>query len=531
MSLFRGSNENPNVFIPLHDQVNCQFCGLLFKNQVALDIHYDERHRPLDSFHFQHVRGPEPRGFQNSRDSRDMRESQRIVAPHQQEIYTHVLPPRSQPIENRDEFIASNTIYNHGKSTWDCLMCHKSFREKNDLYQHLRSGTHEARRYPCLECGRAFASLGARAQHAEQSGHAAADPSSRAISPSHAPNGVYLPNMPLPVNQQRTAPYHYQQNMRANQRFDSMLLSSRSRMNPIGEPYYVEPPSVNFNPTCPTAFVSNSYPFEIHTSTRRDSPISLSPDRTGVDFSRFSDPRVSDLSLPVSAELPSEYNYKYTIDEGECRDDQLSALSTGDSVKVLPTYATTIAAPGASGVNKGSGFALLPAPLVDCVLSVSTVPPALSLHPSCAFVLSDAHTGAVLCQQMHPLIAGQLSPGSLVPEYEALCIGLTEALHRGVRRLLVRSDSERMLAHLNTGAPASPSRTPSYSLSSASSLSSQFPTLMGASDEPDRETEMIAQRVRKMCAELQHIRFELMATSEKHPHTSNLAQMLLESGI
>ena len=65
----------------------------------------------------------------------------------------------------------ANVIYNTTRNNWECGICHKSFRERKDLDQHLNSRAHEPIQYACNQCGKGFASIGALTLHAEQAGH------------------------------------------------------------------------------------------------------------------------------------------------------------------------------------------------------------------------------------------------------------------------------------------------------------------------------------------------------------------------
>ena len=65
----------------------------------------------------------------------------------------------------------NNMFYNTAKKTWDCGLCRRAFKEKLDLEQHLSSGTHDAIKFSCSQCGKGFASLGALTLHVEQAGH------------------------------------------------------------------------------------------------------------------------------------------------------------------------------------------------------------------------------------------------------------------------------------------------------------------------------------------------------------------------
>lgn len=65
----------------------------------------------------------------------------------------------------------ASVIYNPSRNNWECAVCHKSFRERKDLDQHLNSRAHEPIQYACNQCGKGFASIGALTLHAEQAGH------------------------------------------------------------------------------------------------------------------------------------------------------------------------------------------------------------------------------------------------------------------------------------------------------------------------------------------------------------------------
>ena len=53
--------------------------------------------------------------------------------------------------------------------TWDCEICHREFRNKKDLEQHLTSGIHEEKAYHCSTCDKKFLSLASLKQHLERS--------------------------------------------------------------------------------------------------------------------------------------------------------------------------------------------------------------------------------------------------------------------------------------------------------------------------------------------------------------------------
>lgn len=65
----------------------------------------------------------------------------------------------------------NNMFFNTAKKTWDCGLCRRAFKEKLDLEQHLSSGTHDAIKFSCSQCGKGFVSLGALTLHVEQAGH------------------------------------------------------------------------------------------------------------------------------------------------------------------------------------------------------------------------------------------------------------------------------------------------------------------------------------------------------------------------
>lgn len=531
--MFRNSiitNSNNNVFIPSSEQINCQFCGLLFKNQVALNIHFDERHRFSDSFQFQGPNFPDT-NFNESRENLRV-----ITLPHNQEPYTHVLPPRNQPIENRDEFIAANTIYNAGKATWDCLLCRKAFRVKNDLYQHLRSGTHEAKRFPCVDCGRTFASLGAQAQHAEQAGHTpiCQQPSGPAFTNSRNQNlpmnqPINLPNTNSQHSPEyRSIPFNGSPPSAWNQPLFNISNANLQSNLEISGDSHIEYSSSN-QVHVASGSIFNSFHPPNPCIARHNSSMTTSPDRSGMDFRGLSDLRLSDLSLPPNVDVPMEYNYRYTIEhDDDFHDEQLSTLSTTDSPVGMLTYASVAAQPIGRGTYGDKLRSVQqPVPQLEYVLSVTSVTTTNFLHGGSAFILSDAHTGTIVCQHAQP-VNGFCMPGNLVPEYEALYAGLNQALRRGVRRLLVRSDSNNMLVHLNTGVITAPS----FSLPSAStnSVQSQLQSqsYAGAVTQQNRAIEEIAQKVRKCCAELQQIRFEHIAAHDNRA-AQTLARMVLPS--
>lgn len=83
---------------------------------------------------------------------------------------SQVIPGVNQQSKNYSDGNAS-VIYNPARNNWECAVCHKSFRERKDLDQHLNSRAHEPIQYACNQCGKGFASIGALTLHAEQAGH------------------------------------------------------------------------------------------------------------------------------------------------------------------------------------------------------------------------------------------------------------------------------------------------------------------------------------------------------------------------
>jgi len=64
-----------------------------------------------------------------------------------------------------------NMFFNTNKNSWDCGICRKSFRAKQDLEQHLQSAAHGVVKYTCVECGKGFASVAAVNLHMDQAKH------------------------------------------------------------------------------------------------------------------------------------------------------------------------------------------------------------------------------------------------------------------------------------------------------------------------------------------------------------------------
>ncbi|KAM0278704.1 hypothetical protein ACHAQH_004997 [Verticillium albo-atrum] len=64
---------------------------------------------------------------------------------------------------------ASDMAYNHHVDAWECYLCHKVFRTKTSLNQHLRSPTHQQALYHCpsLRCRKDFATVAALFNHLE----------------------------------------------------------------------------------------------------------------------------------------------------------------------------------------------------------------------------------------------------------------------------------------------------------------------------------------------------------------------------
>lgn len=188
---------------------DCSLCGITFTDPSVLDMHLEQKHRGnhspngevrnqfretnallnsdsilnlkmrykdistcnrnspvLDTYYFDEITS-NPRFYSKNFTS--------DYVGREEAISDTLSRPTSNSISTRDSkdlsTIEYNTFYNTTKETWDCGICRKSFKEKNDLYQHLRSATHETRRFSCSDCGKAFSSVGAITQHIEQSGH------------------------------------------------------------------------------------------------------------------------------------------------------------------------------------------------------------------------------------------------------------------------------------------------------------------------------------------------------------------------
>lgn len=57
------------------------------------------------------------------------------------------------------------------KSAWECGICHKGFKARLDLEQHLQSMVHGAVKFACAECKKGFATMAAVVRHIEQTKH------------------------------------------------------------------------------------------------------------------------------------------------------------------------------------------------------------------------------------------------------------------------------------------------------------------------------------------------------------------------
>lgn len=528
MSIFQSTMQR-------RDQISCEICGLWFKNRIALGIHYDENHRNIDSIHTASSWSMMPEFSVNQSTYRLPTSNQSSAHSHESlpkfsippinNEYKHVLPPRTQPIENRDEFIAANTLYNPGKSTWDCCLCRKSFREKNDLYQHLRSGTHEAKRFACSTCGRTFASIGSLTQHAEQSGHS---DQSHKIQDDHSNNDAAIGRSQI-LHPAYNNPYdvNYPSSQKIFPSTPASIPAPRD-FQPVESLHWRSVPYHWSNRTDRL----NS----LATSKETESP---SSEHFSIELTRLSDPRVSDMSL-VGLNQPRTMSGDGTTQSKDFDNSGLrsnSDTSASSISSLLELYGN----PTTSGF---SGIQSFRQPLeYTHMLTVCGMASIRTQRGSFAYVLTDALTGSVVYEHRQ-FVQEPTIPGSLVPEYEALYAGLMECLRRGVRRVCVCSDSSHVFSHLNTGAsPKLPTAIPSlYSLprnptySAISNIPSGPQPLSNSLTQEqiaqlERITEGVAQQVRKCCAQLERVKFEVVDHSAGSERARVLASTLLTSEL
>lgn len=57
----------------------------------------------------------------------------------------------------------------HNGDAWECYLCNREFRKKDDLDRHLNSPRHNEELYHCprLDCGKEFMTLSGMMQHFE----------------------------------------------------------------------------------------------------------------------------------------------------------------------------------------------------------------------------------------------------------------------------------------------------------------------------------------------------------------------------
>ena len=377
-----------------------------------------------------------------------------------------------------EEHIAVNILYNGMKEAWDCGLCRKSFKEKNDLYQHLRSGTHQAKKFGCNDCGKHFASMGALAQHLEQSGHSYG-------------KGVIVPGEEM--NQVRSLLTGggggganisgFGSSVQSNNNGNMMRGQfSPGQFSPSAPSPMMSQMQMQFHPQMqPPAYQrqqSNDQQYRPSTmqqappmqQQRQDMTYGMTPN--GNNMSSFAQRRQFD-SPPPQQQQQQQQQQRY---------------------------------PPASYTPNTPSFRQVPAqPPKEFILCFSGVSAPRSLQGACSWILRDSSGVIVEGTKM----VEQSYVESILPEYEGLYAGLQEALSRGIRRLRVVSDSELVFMHLNS----------SGNTCGSNSGLSLYQSIYRTADDVSKE-------VRRCCQRVQEINFQLV-TREQNRAARELAYKAL----
>jgi hypothetical protein len=454
-------------------QMECSVCGLIFRNQAHLNIHFNEIHRagndqygeirnwdvgrglealqkpdfvsrlkassfnsgytsPIDTF------TPDFRSRGSGSDDRN-NFNDVMGGMFKQDHSPQEKPFSRTPsgiasdsflssASENDDHLMSNIFYNTNKETWDCGICRKSFREKNDLFQHLRSGTHEAKRFSCSDCGKAFASLGALAQHVEQSGH------SRGSKTLIQEVDHFGRNT---LNSGNQTPFTSSLYDAGPRRFHSVhdLVFHGGNVNPITRP--VPPEGMMFPPR------------QLITDRRRSS----------------SDSRLRSINMNITGMM--NQGSRQILDE--------------EGYYEMP--------PEPPVMRSIPPFQPIQGP--TCTLYFCGVAPPRSLQGGCAWVIKDDRNDTVIIDGVKPV--DLIYPMSVRAEFEGLHIGLIEAINRGIRRLHVIGDCELAILKFKSRSALSCCQT------------------------VYRIVDDISSHVRACCEKFQEINFELLPRESVNP--------------
>ena len=374
-----------------------------------------------------------------------------------------------------EEHIAINILYNGMKEAWDCGLCRKSFKEKNDLYQHLRSGTHEAKKFGCNDCGKHFASMGALAQHLEQSGHSYGkggivpgeemNQVRSLLTGGGATNGGF--GSSIQSNNNGIMRGQFSPGQFSPSAPSPMMSQMQMQSHPQSHPQMQQPPAYQRQQSNDQQYRPSSMQQAPPMQQRQDMTYGMAPNGSN-NMSSFAQRRQFD---PPQQQQQQRY-------------------------------------PPASYTTNTPSFRQAPPPAQppkEFILCFSGVSAPRSLQGACSWILRDSSSVIVEGTKM----VEQSYVESILPEYEGLYAGLQEALSRGIRRLRVVSDSELVFMHLNG----------SGNTSGPNSGLSLYQSIYRTADDVSKE-------VRRCCQRVQEVNFQLV-TREQNRAARELAYKAL----
>ena len=351
----------------------------------------------------------------------------------------------------------------------------------NQQYTFIEVSTHEAKKFGCNDCGKHFASMGALAQHLEQSGH------------SYGKGGI-VPGEEM--NQVRSL---LTGGGAANGGFGASTLQSNNNGSMMRGQFSPG----QFSPSAPSPMMS-----QMQMQSHPQSHSQMQPPAYHRQQSNDQQYRPSTMQQAPPMQQQQRQDMTYGMaSNGSNNMSSFAQRRQFDPPLPLPPPQQQRYPPAPYTPNTPS-FRQAPPPAQppkEFILCFSGVSAPRSLQGACSWILRDSSGVIVEGTKM----VEQSYVESILPEYEGLYAGLQEALSRGIRRLRVVSDSELVFMHLNG----------SGNTSGSNSGLSLYQSIYRTADDMSKE-------VRRCCQRVQEVNFQLV-TREQNRAARELAYKAL----